>query len=126
MLKSISWGSFLQTLAIILFFYYAVIIAILFRRKQPRRDAAGSRVTDAASQAPLFDLTAALKLLFKKAALQQYGRPELLAALREELRQVQAVQRDAVQEDINRYIQELSLESCGIQLDIADLSQVWP
>ena len=142
MFTSISWQQYLIVVTSFTGIYYLAVIAIYYRKEvlfyftggsfksRALSGAVQKRIVPAEAKASvLFDtvhqLMSDLNALLREAASHQYPKEQLLMALEVCLRNYNTIRGTKFQDVINEHIQTESEISCQLQLEDAELAQLW-
>ena len=142
MFNSISWRQYLivvitavsiYTLAVIVIYYRKELLSVfagVFAKNTPLPEAPKKSMIpveakDNVLSDTVHELMADLNALLREAASHQYPKEELLMALEICLRNYNTIKGTKFQDVINEHIQTESEMNCRLQLEDAELTQLW-
>ena len=142
MFNSISWRQYLivvitavsiYTLAVIVIYYRKELLSVfagVFAKntplpKAPKKSMIPVEAKDNVLSDTVHALMADLNALLREAASHQYPKEELLMALEICLRNYNTIKGTKFQDVINEHIQTESEMNCRLQLEDAELTQLW-
>jgi hypothetical protein len=137
MLSKISWNQFITTILFLAWAYYTAIIVLFYRKdllkwfahgmplNQPRSKPQAIATEEKINYAEVHELMEDLKTIFISSAKKKIIKQELILSIQNKLKGYQQLKGTEIENEIIGHIENECKEKCAIDLDKADLENLW-